>query len=167
MPFSGDFTVTQNSESDITLTDTSTGSDPTITSRTITITDYLNRVFYTTTWSIADASKTLTNLLDRDYAFNITVTWNAPTPDPTGVYQVTKLMEFDFYSMIFLGQLIAERFARYPTIRNDRRFADNFLRFYSFIVSARIATGLMNDITKSQMALNEATLMKEKQTINF
>lgn len=165
--FTGDFTVTQNSESDITLTDTSIGADPTITSRTITIVDYQNNTFYTTTWNISDTSITLTDLLDKDYALNIRVDWNTPTPDPANVYAVTKLVEFDYYDLIFLGHLIAERMARYPIIVNDTNFMNNFFEEYAYIVCARISIGLMNDIYKGQVSLDLATYRRINQNIYF
>lgn len=165
--FTGNFDITQNSESTITLTDSSVGSDPTITSRTITITDYTNTVYYTTTWSISDTSITLTDLLNKDYGFNIRVDWNTPTPDPANTYSVTKLAEFDYYDLIFLGQLIAERMARYPSMVNDTNFMNNFFEMYSYIVCARISTGLMNDILKTQVSLDLATNMRNNQTLYF
>ena len=170
MPFVGDFSWTQNDVNIVTLTDTSSGVDATITSRTINVSDYTNTVVYTTTWNIDDTSYTIDSLPDflpEDEAYNINVVWNAPSPDPAGTYSVTKLGEFDFYNMIFLGQLIAERMSRYPSIVNDTNFMNNFFELYSYIVCARISTGLMNDITKTQISLDLATYRRNNQTDFF
>ncbi len=165
--FTGDFDVTQNSEDTITLRDTSTGSDDTITDRTITVTDYTTAVYYTATWAIADSSITIPNFLTQDQALNINVTWNTPTPDPDNLYTVTKLVEFDYFNLIFLGQLIAQFMARTPNIVNDTDFMNKFFQFYSYIVSARVSIGLMNDIMKGQLSLDLATYMRNNQTKFF
>lgn len=167
MAFIGNFTITQNSEGTITLLDTSTGSDPTITSRTYTITKYNTTVLTTGTWNISDSSITLTDILDKDYGLNVNVAWYSPTPDPAGVYSVTKLGEFDFYDMIFIGQLVAERMARYPAIVNDTNFMNNFFELYAYIVCGRISTGLMNDIFKTQVSLDLGTNKRNNQNIYY
>lgn len=167
MAFAGAFTIQQNAVDEFTLTDTSTGSDPTITSRTVTITDYQNNTVYTTTWSISDTSITIDGVLTKDSAWNINVVWNTPNPDPSNTYSATEIVEFDYYDLIFLGQLITERMARYPSIVNDTNFMNNFFELYAYIVSARISIGLMNDIYKGQVSLDLATYRRIKQNIYF
>src|SRR3954462_9567174 len=107
MAFIGAFTVAQNSPSTITLTDESTGSDPNITQRTITVTKFDNTtIIENYDWlvnAIPGDTITLSDIFDQDYAVNITVRWyNFIDPDPDGTYTVTQAYEFDFYAMDFL-----------------------------------------------------------------
>lgn len=166
--FTGDFSITQNSESQFTLQDTSVGADPTITSRTVNFRTFDNQLFAASpyTWNIDDPSISF-EILNKDYALNITVDWNAPTPDPSNVYTKTELVEFDYYDLIFLGQLIAERMARYPSIVNDTNFMNNWFELYAYIACARISTGLMNDIVKTQISLDLATYRRLNQNLYF
>ena len=164
MAFEGNFSITQNTEKTITLTDTSTGSDDTITSRTITVKDYKNDTFYTTLWDISDSSKTLENLLPKDEVFNIRVDWNTDTPDPSNTYAKTQLAGFDYYNMIQMGQLISESMARNPSVINDNNFRNYFFNLYFFIVAERVSVGLMNDIMKGQFSADEATKLRLNQT---
>lgn len=178
MAFTGDFVVTQNDPSTISLLDTSTGSDPNITARTITCTTFdgttLVPTGVTTTYinwpvdSVAGDTITLNNLMSTDYALSITVQWfNFVDPDPAGTYSKTQLYNFDMYAMTFLCGLSTEDQARNPAIVNDTSFFFYKLQFYDYVIQARISVGLMNDIFKAQYNLNQAEAMRLNQTYYF
>lgn len=169
MAFTADFSVTQNSEGTITLEDTSTGSDATITSRTISLFKYDGSLLNSTTydWPIADTSITLTDVLDKDYALNIQVDWNAPSPDPANTYTVTKLYCFYWYAMLFLVSLASEKQARYNTISADSNFMLNKFKVYTFILDAQNAVSLASNIFLAQMSLDEAYNYRINQSLYF
>lgn len=172
MAFIGAFTVAQNSPSTITLTDASTGSDPNITARTITVTKFDNTtIIENYNWpvdAIPGDTITLSDIFDQDYAVNITVVWsNSIDPDPDATYTVTQLYEFDFYAMDFLSQLATEDQGRNPAIVNDTNFLFYKLQFYNYVIQARISVGLMNDIFKAQYNLDKARDMRLNQVMYF
>lgn len=177
MAFSGSFTVQQLNETDIQLTDNSTGSDPTITERRISL------IIYNTTtlvpsgtnttyilWTIiAGIGDTITiqNILSKDYAVEVQVLWYTPTPDPTNTYLYTQLALFEYFNMLELGGLITEKMARDPNIIRDNDFINNFFAFYCAEIGARISVGLLNDIFKAQFCLEIATNMRNQQNLYF
>lgn len=174
MPFEAAFTVTQSGTSTLSFTDTSTGSDATITERRIylqkydqtyivptgTLTDYI-------VWDISDSSITLTDILDRDYALDITVVWVAPSPDPSGTYEAEQLTEFDAYTMVFAQGLLAQKAARYPNIVNDNGFDLNCFRLYTYVLDARNAITVIQNIFLSQSALDNAYYMIQNTKFIF
>lgn len=177
MAFDGGFSVAQNSESTITLTDTSTGADATITERRIYLFKYDGTTIVpsgtTTTyivWDIVDGigdTKALTDIFDKDYAIDIEVIWVTASPDPANTYTVEQLYNFDYYGMLFLAALTTEDSARFPKIVNNTNYRFNKLQFYDFIIQARISVGLMNDINKAQFNLDLAYEMRMNPSAYF
>ncbi len=175
MAFNGDNTVQQLNEGSIQLTDTSTGSDVTITERRISLITYNPSITLipagtATTyivWPLADLSITLNDILPKDYALNVKVEWITQTPDPNSVYTKTGLYLFESYNMLELGGIITERMARDPNIVRDTDFITSFFAFYANIIGARISVGLLNDIFKAQYCLELATNMRIEDNIIF
>lgn len=168
MAFAENFTVTQDSPETLTLTDASTGDDPTLVDKTISVNIYNNSLLggTTFTWNLADSAYTLTDLLDKDYALSITVVANTPTPDPDAVYTKTVLVITKEFNELFMDGLITEKEVRYPNIVNDANFRFNKQLFRELIDDATIAVTRMNDIFKSQFCLDQATKMRINQN-NF
>lgn len=161
------FTVAQSGTSTLTFTDTSTGSDVTVTERRIYLQKYDQTYLVpvgTTTdyivWPIADNSITLTDILDKDYALDITVVWVAPIPDPAGTYEAEQLTEFDAYAWVFAGALLAQKSARYPNIVNDTSFNLNEANFLTAIRQAEKAVTRLQNIGLAQAALDITYYMR-------
>jgi hypothetical protein len=99
MPLTPDFTVTQSTVDyrDISFADTSTGSDPAITSRRIfllkTNGDYLppGTPNYTV-WPYDDTTIDIDDQIDRDYALLVTVEWL--DVDGETLYTASKVCSF-------------------------------------------------------------------------
>lgn len=174
MAFTGAFTVTQNSESTITLTDSSTGSDATITERRIYIYKWDNTTIVpdgTDTdyivWDISDTTKTLDDIFSRDYAVNIEVDWITATPDPANTYTETVLYDFYWYTMLFLCSLTAEQQARNPDIFAERNFMFNKFQLYTYVLDSQNAVSLMTNIYLAQRSLDKAYEMMQNQSTYF
>jgi hypothetical protein len=174
MAFQGAFTVTQNTESTITLTDSSTGSDPTITERRIYIFKYDGTTIVpdgTTTdyivWALADTSITLEDIFSRDYAVNIEVDWVSSNPDPNNTYTETILYDFYWYAMLFLCDLTANIQARNPSIFAERNFMFNKFQCYTYILDSQNAVSLMTNIYDAQRSLDKAYEMIQNQSTYF
>jgi hypothetical protein len=159
--------VSQSGVSTLIFQDTSTGSDATLTERRIylqkydqsylvptgTLTDYI-------VWDIDDATITLTDILDKDYALDITVIWVAPIPDPAGTYEAEQLTEFDAYAWVFAGALLAQKSARYPNIVNDTSFNLSEANFLTAIRQAEKAVTRLQNIGLAQAALDITYYMR-------
>lgn len=163
MSFTGSFSIVQNISS-ITVTDTSTGSDGSITDRRITITlsDGSTLVPPGTTTSYIDfplsagASITINNLLLRDYAPNVTVDWITASPVPGNVYTSTQSAIFDYYTSYFLYGLTQERQVANPNIIRRNNYSSNKTLLWSLLLEAENCISLVGDITNAQACLNEA-----------
>jgi len=162
------------------LNDTSTGVDSSVTSRRIYLTLYNEYTLGsdgvpiapdTTTpyivWPIADASITLPDILTRDWAVNIVVEWITPTPDPDNTYEYEILTSFTAYTMVFLGQLLTQKNARYPNIVNNSDFNENEAELYTEVASANNAVTILQNIYLSQIALDRAYYMMQQNQFFF
>lgn len=171
MPLIPNFTVSQipATPSNITLTDTSTGSDPAISSRRVFVetsqgsflvlpnasTDY-------SVWAYPDPSITL-DLLTEDQAVNVNVQW----VDAFGniLYQKNTNYCFSQYNQQYFYYLVQVQSQTYNIIQ-DNRYWQNMNVYYANIVGAIKAVELGNDIFGSQECLNRATYMQTNAT-NF
>lgn len=147
----------------ILLTDTSTGSDGTITSRLVTL--YLNdgSVFYTTTWAIASSSITISPLT-KDYALNIVVQWLAGS---VVTYSFNLNQNFTAYGETFLYNRIQD-LAAFPNIANDQNFISNLFKLRVIISASNqsIATPY-NDLGGSQSMIDLYTQLTQNQKLYF
>lgn len=173
MALEASFSVVQLGTSTLVFTDDSTGADATVSERRIYLQQYDQTYLVpdgTTTdyivWDIDDATITLVGILDRDYALDITVIWVAANPDPDGTYEYEQLTEFDAYTMTFLQGILAQKAARYPTIVNDNKFNLNVFKLYTYVLDARNAITVIQNIYLSQAALDLAYYMMQN-TNNF
>lgn len=165
------FTSTESlsSPSNITFTDTSTGSDSNVINRRIyvaladgtflvpsgTTTSYIN-------WSYSDSSITL-NLISKSQAANVTVIWSDGTTD---LYTKTILMEWDLYDYLFLFYLLQVQTSQ-PSIINDTNYYNNCLIMIVNLFNSENAVLLMDDLYSSQGALDKNFYMMNKQPLFF
>jgi hypothetical protein len=158
MPISPSFTASQNSGTPnlIFLTDTSTGSDVTITKRRIyllqsngtylvpagTNTDYIE-------WALVDTTTSL-NVLIQDTALSITVQWL--TAGNVEVASVTTSFAFTAYNETFYYGLTESQVAN-----ANLTASTNWYQTISFA----------SDIFSAQAALNRATFISTNQSYFF
>lgn len=171
MSLSPNFSVSQpfGSPSSATVVDTSSGSDNTLTSRRVyfqktdgtylvphgTTTDYVE-------WDIDESSITVEDLLDKDYALNITVQWMVNTTvtysdeQPWGVRQYNE--NFDYT----LTQLLSQN----PLLVNDSSYWQSKSDLRTYIDSGNQAVGV-GDIANGQICYDKATEMRIKSQYVF
>lgn len=172
MPLVPNFTASQYSgtPSVITLTDTSTGSDVTITSRRVYLlqangtflvpagntTDYI-------VWDLVDASIAL-DVLSQDSALSITVQWmNAGN---TVVTSKTISFAFTAYNETFYYGLTESQVAN-SNLSASTNWYQTKLILRVEIDSADQAITFASDIYSAQAALNRATYISTNQAYFF
>lgn len=162
MPLTPNFTVTQipGSPSVVSIADTSTGSDVSITQRRVylakydgsflvpsgTSTDYIQ-------WVLADTSIDI-DALNKDYALIITVEWlnvsNVVVVSKSSLYGLTGYGEDFDYSMT---QMLAVN----PNNVNDNNFFDNKLLLRNYLDSGDNAISRASDQYSAQLCYDKAT----------
>lgn len=142
----------------IELTDTSTGTDVTLTDRIVyfQILDdsYIVEEGTTVTfenWPIASSSYEF-DLLTRDYAILITVKWLSGS---TITYTKPLLFNINPYIRIFRYTLFKAQ-ASNPNLITRNNFFNTYMAVTTFIVGGTDAVELGDDITLAQLADNQA-----------
>lgn len=151
-------------ESSFTITDTSTGTDGTLTSRRI----YLYKADNTTLvpegtstpyieWPILDSEITL-DVLSRDLALTVIVNWMTGT---SITYTYTNYYVFLAYTRSFLFGLSTDQTTQiFPiNILTSTNFFFNKAIMWSLVEDAEDAIALGQDTFKSQIALDRAFYM--------
>ena len=172
MPLVPNFTASQYSgtPSVITLTDTSTGSDVTITSRRVyllqsngtflvptgTTTDYI-------VWPLANSSIDL-DVLTEDTALSITVQWMSSTN--TVVTSKTISFAFTAYNETFYYGLTESQVAN-SNLSASTNWYQTKLVLRVELDSADQAITFASDIYSAQAALNRATFISTNQSYFF
>ncbi len=174
MAFDASFSVVQSGVATLIFTDDSSGSDATITERRIFLQKYDGTYLVpsgTTTdyivWDIDDSSITLTDILDRDYALNISVVWVTPTPDPGNTYEYEILTVYDAYAYVFGGSILAQRLARQPLYAQAPQFNQNEAVLLVNILQAEKAITVIQNIGLSQGALDVTYYMANNTKFFF
>lgn len=172
MPLTPSFTAVQsfNSPSNLTFTDTSTGSDISVASRSIYIEqangDYIiisgNTNDYTT-WYLQDVSATF-DILDKDYAVTITVNWvdqyNNVLYTYSDVFAFTNFNEkFDYG----LTQMLTAN----PMLINDNDFFKNKEDLRISIDSGNQAFDMAGDLFAAQQCYDRGTNLRENSQYYF
>lgn len=113
------FSLTQSTDStSFTLTDTSTGTDGTLTGRRILLYKADGSLFTPAiAWAIGSTTKTV-SILDKDYALNIVVFWDTAV---SGAYTATKIYAFRGFGKAYLFGLIQAETAN-PNIVTDKEY---------------------------------------------
>ena len=172
MPLSPNFTASQNSGTPnlIFLTDTSTGSDGTITKRRIyllqsngtylvptgTATNYIE-------WALVDTTTSL-NVLIQDTALSITVQWLTAS----NVVVATKTTSFAFtaYNETFYYGLTESQVANANLTASTNWYQTKMILRVE-LDSAYQAISFASDIFSAQAALNRATFISTNQSYFF
>jgi hypothetical protein len=172
MPLTVNFSATQilGEPSEIVLTDTSTGSDNTITQRRVYIETFNGSYLVesgTTTdyeaWDIAEESIVL-DVLTKDYAVSIKVEWL--TAANAVVYSKTAKSGFTLYNETFdygLTQMLAAN----PLLINDNSFFDNKISLRNYIDSGNQALTYAGDLYATQQCYDKATELRVNSKYYF
>lgn len=161
MSFVPNFSTSQNAGalSSLVITDTSTGSDPTITGRLVYIRkydgNYLTPDGYTTSfvyWPVGSTSLTIEDILDQDYALDISVYWFVGS---TSQYSKTILCLFTGYGDLFLRQL-TQALAGNRIQSQQQNFWNNKNKLRVLLDDAAQAVSLLNDQTIATFCLDES-----------
>lgn len=156
MAFVGDFSASQGIDvQSFSLVDTSTGSDPSLTGRTISLGLVDNQLLGggTISWPLSDgSSKLISGLLLRDYSLNIGVTWQSSSPIPGSTYSKNHIVTFTGNSNQFAYGLL-QQIAANQAITNDNDFLYNLFLVNSDILNAERAADFL-DQGNSQAALD-------------
>lgn len=172
MPLSPNFTASQNSGTPnlIFLTDTSTGSDGTITKRRIyllqsngtylvptgTATNYIE-------WALVDTTTSL-NVLIQDTALSITVEWL--TASNVVVANKTTSFAFTAYNETFYYGLTESQVANANLTASTNWYQTKMILRVE-LDSAYQAISFASDIFSAQAALNRATFISTNQSYFF
>ena len=172
MPLSPNFTASQNSGTPnlIFLTDTSTGSDGTITKRRIyllqsdgtylvptgTVTNYIE-------WALVDVTTSL-NVLIQDTALSITVEWL--TASNVLVANKTTSFAFTAYNETFYYGLTESQVANANLTASTNWYQTKMILRVE-LDSAYQAISFASDIFSAQAALNRATFISTNQSYFF
>lgn len=172
MALTVNFSATQvlGEPSQIVLTDTSTGSDGTITTRRVFIQTFDGTYLVesgTSTdyevWSYSESNITL-DVLSKDYAVSITVQWLNNADEV--VYTKTAKSGFTLYNETFdygLTQMLSAN----PLLINDNSFFDNKMSLRNYIDSGNQALSYAGDLYSTQQCYNAATELRLKSKYFF
>lgn len=175
MSLSPNFSVAQTplNPSLVIFTDTSTGSDPSITGRRIYVTDSNGNPVVPSgtttnyiTWILATNPLSV-NLLTQDLAVNIRVDWvNVSGAVVTVIATLNQNYCFSLFNKQFLYYLVQLQSTTYNIIQ-DTNYWGNVGIFWSNITGAINAVEVGNDIAASQACLSRATYMAQNQANYF
>ena len=166
------FTISQSplTPGIISATDTSSGSDGSVTAKRITFTTNLGTTLVVSgtstsynVWALANTTQAF-NVLTQDYACSVLVEWvNA---GGTALYSSTQSYCFAYFNKAFLYQLVQAQ-ALTPSILQDANYNANVVTFYTTIIGALNAVTFGSDIAASQACLDRGTAMRLNQSKYF
>jgi hypothetical protein len=172
MPLTPNFTATQyiSTPNLIVFDDTSTGSDAGITVRRVymqksdgtylvedgTTTDY-------EVWTLAEGNTVSFDVLNKDYALNITVEWLQNT---TVLYSKTVSYCFSTYSKIYNTKLSKAQVSSPKLLDGDNWLSTKFA-LNTYIRAADDAISLGAGITIAQLSLNKAKFIIDNPKLVF
>lgn len=169
MAFNADFTITQGlNVQDFTIVDASTGSDPNLTGRTISLFLIDNQLLGGSTilWPLSDGStKLISSLLQRDFSLNISVDWASSSPIPGSTYSKSHIVTFTGNSNQFAYGLL-QQIAATQSITNDNGFMYNLFLVNSDIKNAQRANDFL-DQGSAQAALDRVYYKIVNQNVYF
>lgn len=169
MAYDLNFSVSQGVDpTSFSIEDISTGSDPNLTGRTISLALIDGSLLggSAVSWPIAEGStKTLTGYLARDYSLNITVTATSSSPIPGSTYTKTALYSFQGNTNNFIYGLIQDLAAQ-QSLSSDNGFYENLGKIQTEVDSSVIATSY-GDQWSSQACLDRAYTMMINQNSIF
>lgn len=177
MSFVGSFSISQGIDpTSFSLTDTSAGTDPDITSRQVFLylsdgttlippgssTPYI-------LWPIVNGIGDVLNLvgiLERDYSLNIQSNWISSSPlAPPSVYTDSELFTFTGNISVF-AYFLTQEISANPNLINDNGFFPNKSKLRVLIEDA-INCNEFNDQSNAQKSLDAAYKMQQNQKALF
>lgn len=172
MPLVPNYSVAQSS-GDLTsliLSDTSTGSDGTLTGRLVYIRDanakYIvpdgNTTDYVV-WPIGDAAITINGIVSRDLALLITVVWYGGS---TATYTKQLLWCVDGYGQQFLFELTQYQ-EQNPRLVTNKNYYFSKMKLFTNLQDARNAVVIGNNQAVAQAALDRAQQLRENKSLFF
>jgi len=139
MAFSADYSVSQGlNPANFSLTDTSTGSDPALTGRTIYLYQADNSLLGggPIDWPLSmGATIAINGLLNWDYSINGVVTWQSSSPIPGSTYTKAQIITFTGNSNEFAYNLV-QQISSNQAITRDTNFMYNLSLVNSDILNA-------------------------------
>lgn len=171
MSLSPNFTSVQSLSSNnlVTFSDSSSGTDSSITNRTIQVLlsdgTYLVPAGNSGTliqWSYSLPSIEV-DLLKKSTAATVTVVWLAGT---TSIYTKTINMEWDLYDYVFLFGLLSNQ-TSIPNIINDANYYNNVLKMIVNLFNSENAVTLMSDTYSAQSNLDKNFYLMSNQQLFF
>jgi len=169
MAFNGDYSISQGLDpTSFTLTDTSTGSDSNLTTRTISLFQANGSLLGGSVipWPYSDGStKVLTDYLPKDYALNIVVDWISSSPIPGSAYIKSAYYGFTGNTNNFIYNLI-QNIAAQPSLLNDNGYYEYLSRLQTEVDSTSLAISFA-DLFNAQSALDRAYYIITKQQFFF
>lgn len=170
MAFSGDFGASQGANiSNIILTDTSTGSDPALTGRTVYLYQTDNSLLggALIDWPLISGSTlTVSNILiPWDFSLNILVTWQSSSPIPGSSYSNSHIATFTGNSNTFAYSLLQQISSNQAITRNTD-YLYNLALVNSDILNADRANAF-GDQGAAQEALNRIYNFYVKRSYYF
>lgn len=139
MSFTANFSAAQGLDpANFSLSDTSTGSDPALTGRTIYLYQADNSLLGGSAidWPLSDGNtKAINGLLTWDYSLNIVVTWQSSSPIPSSTYIKTQIITFTGNSNEFAYNLV-QQISSNQAITRDTNFMYNLALVNSDILNA-------------------------------
>lgn len=171
MPLSNlSFAATQNygDIKTLSLEDTASGSDGTVTGKRIYLQlldgTYLKPTGVTTdyiTWT--GTTKDISNVLDKDYCILIKVDWMAGS---SVAYTATELYLFKAYTELFLYNLTQYQSSN-PNLVNGKNFIEQKMKLREYLDSAIQAVSLADDQASASLMLGLAKELTDNQVYFF
>lgn len=156
MVFNADYSVSQGlNPHNFTLTDTSTGSDPALTGRTIFLYEADGSLLGGSSidWPLSLGSTiTINGLLNWDFSLNGVVAWASSSPIPGSVYTKAQIITFDGNSNDFAYNLV-QQISSDQAITKDTNFLYNLALVNSDILNAQRCSSY-GDQGAAQQCLN-------------
>jgi hypothetical protein len=178
MPLVPNFTVAQyvSNPSLIVFTDTSTGTDSSITVRYVYMQKsdgtYLVEEGTTTDyeiWSLASGNTISFDVLDKDYALNITVEWRSATStvgDTVVLYNKSASYCFSTYAKIYNTKLSKAQVSS-PSLLDGANWLSTKKALNTYIDAADDAVSFGAGITIAQLSLNKAKFIIDNPKLVF
>ncbi len=148
----------------IVITDTSIGSDPSITDRVITLYDVNGAVFGTFDFPLSIGASITISPLTQDIALTIRVQWNDSGGNP--LYTSNQIYAFTGYDEAFYYNLTQSQ-AGNPNIIRDNRYYNNKIALRVELDSAVNAINVGLDIAGAQGCVNRANYIVSNANLFF
>lgn len=150
--------------STLLVTDLSTGGDPAITDRIITIYDSSNALIGTFDFPLSVGASISIAALTQDIAINLVINWMNSTP--VSIYNASGLFVAVGYNQAFLYNLTQAQTGN-PNIIRDNRYYGNKIALMVEVNSAQQAITQASDIAGAEFAITRANYISSNSNFFF